>query len=97
MKDSFGRTIDYLRISVIGRCQLRCLYCVRRQDAAPNGSGEADDATSDDGYLYTRLRNPGRYAMWVKREGYLPAVVEVQVDDPTAALERTVVLEPKEG
>jgi len=29
--DSFGRTIDYLRISVTDRCNLRCQYCM------PNG------------------------------------------------------------
>jgi GTP 3',8-cyclase len=28
MKDSFGRTIDYLRISVIDHCNLRCVYCM---------------------------------------------------------------------
>jgi cyclic pyranopterin phosphate synthase len=28
--DSFGRTIDYLRISVTDRCNLRCLYCMPR-------------------------------------------------------------------
>lgn len=27
MKDSFGREIDYLRISVTQRCDLNCLYC----------------------------------------------------------------------
>jgi cyclic pyranopterin phosphate synthase len=27
-KDSFGRTIDYLRISVTDRCNERCLYCM---------------------------------------------------------------------
>ena len=27
MTDSFGRTIDYLRISVTDRCNLNCLYC----------------------------------------------------------------------
>jgi cyclic pyranopterin phosphate synthase len=26
--DSFGRTIDYLRISVIDHCNLRCVYCM---------------------------------------------------------------------
>ena len=26
--DSFGRTIDYLRISITERCNLRCLYCM---------------------------------------------------------------------
>ncbi len=28
LKDQFGRTHDYLRISVTDRCNLRCLYCM---------------------------------------------------------------------
>lgn len=28
MKDSFGRNIDYLRISLTDRCNLRCIYCM---------------------------------------------------------------------
>lgn len=28
MKDSFGRDINYLRISVTDRCNLRCIYCM---------------------------------------------------------------------
>ncbi len=28
MKDKFGREIDYLRISVTDRCDLRCVYCL---------------------------------------------------------------------
>ena len=28
MQDSFGRTIDYLRISVTDRCNLACRYCM---------------------------------------------------------------------
>ncbi|MDR0638634.1 MAG: GTP 3',8-cyclase MoaA [Spirochaetaceae bacterium] len=28
MKDSFGREIDYLRLSVTDRCNLRCVYCM---------------------------------------------------------------------
>ena len=28
MKDGFGRSIDYLRISVIDKCNLRCTYCM---------------------------------------------------------------------
>ncbi len=28
MKDCFGRDIDYLRISVTDRCNLRCVYCM---------------------------------------------------------------------
>ena len=26
--DSFGRTVDYLRISITDRCNERCLYCL---------------------------------------------------------------------
>ena len=28
MKDSYGRTIDYMRISITDRCNLRCRYCM---------------------------------------------------------------------
>lgn len=28
MKDSYGRTIDYLRLSITDRCNLRCRYCM---------------------------------------------------------------------
>ena len=28
MKDSFGREINYLRISITDRCNLRCVYCM---------------------------------------------------------------------
>ena len=28
MQDKFGRKIDYLRISLIDRCNLRCIYCM---------------------------------------------------------------------
>ena len=28
MKDQFGRTINYLRISVTDKCNLRCAYCM---------------------------------------------------------------------
>ncbi|MBQ1678743.1 MAG: GTP 3',8-cyclase MoaA [Oscillospiraceae bacterium] len=39
MLDSYGRTIDYLRLSVTERCQLRCAYCM------PAGAcGGRDDA-----------------------------------------------------
>ncbi len=31
MVDQFGRTIDYMRLSITGRCNLRCRYCM------PNG------------------------------------------------------------
>ena len=28
LRDPFGRTIDYLRVSVTDRCDLRCVYCM---------------------------------------------------------------------
>ena len=28
MKDQFGRKIEYLRISITDRCNLRCRYCM---------------------------------------------------------------------
>ena len=28
MKDNFGRNINYLRLSVTDRCDLRCKYCM---------------------------------------------------------------------
>ena len=28
MQDQFGRKIDYMRISVTDRCNLRCRYCM---------------------------------------------------------------------
>ncbi len=40
MKDSFGREIDYLRISVTDRCNLRCIYCMPRDCEAGNGAPE---------------------------------------------------------
>lgn len=34
MKDNEGRTIDYLRISVTDRCNLRCVYCMPEEGVA---------------------------------------------------------------
>jgi len=31
MKDRYGRTINYLRVSVTDRCNLRCFYCIPRE------------------------------------------------------------------
>ena len=33
MKDQFGRGLTYLRISVVDRCNLRCLYCMPQHGA----------------------------------------------------------------
>lgn len=38
--DRFGRTIDYLRVSVICRCNERCLYCMPEPNGRPVGNGD---------------------------------------------------------
>lgn len=32
MKDSYGRTIDYMRISITDHCNLRCIYCRPKEE-----------------------------------------------------------------
>ncbi len=32
MKDSYGREINYLRVSITDRCNLRCVYCMPAED-----------------------------------------------------------------
>ena len=31
MKDQYGRQIDYMRVSVTDRCNLRCVYCMPKE------------------------------------------------------------------
>lgn len=38
MQDNFGRTIDYLRISVTEACNFRCIYCAPNGFSAPQES-----------------------------------------------------------
>lgn len=40
MKDGFGRTIDYIRISVTDRCNLRCVYCMPEDGVTPLAHGD---------------------------------------------------------
>ncbi|NLJ33805.1 MAG: GTP 3',8-cyclase MoaA [Firmicutes bacterium] len=40
MKDKLGRRIDYLRISVTDRCNLRCLYCMPAEGVAYKSHGD---------------------------------------------------------
>jgi cyclic pyranopterin phosphate synthase len=35
MRDRFGREIDYARISITGRCNLRCVYCMPESGVKP--------------------------------------------------------------
>jgi cyclic pyranopterin phosphate synthase len=34
LRDRFGRAIEYLRVSVTERCNMRCVYCVSPDDRA---------------------------------------------------------------
>ncbi len=45
---SFGRTVDYLRISVTDRCNERCLYCRPQQYHGWSAHGGADRLSDDD-------------------------------------------------
>lgn len=40
MKDSIGRTINYLRISVTDYCNFRCVYCMPAEGVAPREHSE---------------------------------------------------------
>lgn len=40
MKDSIGRTINYLRISVTDYCNFRCVYCMPKEGVAPREHSE---------------------------------------------------------
>lgn len=49
MKDSFGRKINYLRISLTDRCNLRCRYCMPEKGIA-NKLGHEDILTLEENY-----------------------------------------------
>jgi len=40
LTDRFGRSVDYVRVAVTSRCNLRCVYCLREEHAQPGGRGE---------------------------------------------------------
>ncbi|MDD5302072.1 MAG: GTP 3',8-cyclase MoaA [Elusimicrobia bacterium] len=46
MRDGFGRAIDYLRLSVTDRCNLRCVYCL--PEPAPRFAPSAGLLTDDE-------------------------------------------------
>ncbi len=61
MKDKFGRKIDYLRLSITDRCNLRCIYC-------HNGEFEKVEPSSVISYeeifaLVSHLKNKGLRAV----------------------------------
>jgi len=57
MRDGFGRTIDYLRLSVTDRCNLRCVYCLpeRAPRFAPAAGLLSDDEIVELAGAFARL------------------------------------------
>lgn len=51
--DSFNRKIDYLRVSVTDRCNLRCIYCMPRE--APRCASKADILGSKKLLLFVKI------------------------------------------
>lgn len=55
MIDGYGRTIDYVRISVTDRCNLRCVYCMPEEGVGSISHeeilrfGEIEEGLSDSG------------------------------------------------
>ena len=49
MKDSFGREISYLRVSLTDRCNLRCKYCMPK-DGIKDKVGHSDTLTLEEVY-----------------------------------------------
>jgi cyclic pyranopterin phosphate synthase len=43
LKDLFSRTVSYLRLSLTDRCNLKCLYCVPKEDLLQSLPGLAHD------------------------------------------------------
>ena len=72
MRDSFGRNIDYLRISLTDRCNLACRYCTAGEgggESAP--SVRATDVTGPAEKSGAGETGPGSDGGFCRKEGYL--------------------------
>ena len=56
LADSFGRTVNYLRLSITDRCNLRCIYCRPVKDFKP--IGHADMLSYEEYLRVVRLATP---------------------------------------
>ena len=82
MKDALGRKIDYLRISVTDKCNLRCKYCMPEEGITHLNHDEIltiDDyikhiiINHQDNYPDTELSKKlgiSRKSLWEKRKKY---------------------------
>ena len=53
MKDRYGRTIDYIRVALTDTCNLRCWYCVGRED--PSAACAAQKLTHQEYFRILRI------------------------------------------
>lgn len=53
MRDSFERQIDYLRISITDRCNLKCIYCI--PDKQPEYFEKSEILTADEIIRFVRI------------------------------------------
>lgn len=53
MEDKFGRSVDYLRVSVTDKCNLRCIYCMDEKDN--KFLNENEKLTDDEIYRLIKL------------------------------------------
>ena len=63
MKDRFGREIDYLRISITDRCNLRCRYCFYADEMCRRETPSYGIMTEETLSLVLEKHLPGPIAM----------------------------------
>ena len=70
MIDQYGRTIEYLRISVTDRCNLRCVYCMPEEgiEQLPHEQrmeqGDSEQAAEYDMPEDNKESMPDQYRTW---------------------------------
>ena len=58
LRDKYGRSIEYLRLAVTDRCNLRCIYCMPSQEAYhPETDILTWEETDSPGDNFCRLRH----------------------------------------
>ncbi len=94
MKDRFGRKIEYLRLSVTDRCNLRCIYCMAEDGVCKLRHGdilsieeltEIAAASYDLGIRKIRLTGGEPLV----RKGILPLCRNIKAIDPAIELDMT--------
>lgn len=66
MKDNYGRNIDYMRLSITDRCNMRCRYCMPDGiEMMPVGIASPEEGVANAGMRkhrgYTGAHQAGRF------------------------------------